>query len=111
MNRAARLPDFIGIGAQKAGTTWLGHNLQLHPDVWMPRNRELHYFDDQINDLKNPISRLYRRITGKGHVHRRWRRQAKGRLRSHSNRLPGRDLLWDLRYYAGAPGDAEISLP
>jgi hypothetical protein len=83
----------------------LGHNLQLHPDVWMPRNRELHYFDDQINDPKNPISRLYRRITGKGHVHRRWRRQVRSRLRSHSNRLSGRDLLWDLRYYAGAPGD------
>ena len=100
-----RYPDFVGIGAQKAGTTWLGHNLQLHPDVWMPRNRELHYFDDQINDPKNPISRLYRRITGKGHVHRRWRRQVRSRLRSHSNRLSGRDLLWDLRYYAGAPGD------
>jgi Sulfotransferase family len=105
MNRAACLPDFIGIGAQKAGTTWLGHNLQLHPDVWMPRNRELHYFDDRINDPKNPISRLYGKMTGKGHVHRRWRRQAKGRLRSHSNRLPGRDLLWDLRYYVGAPDD------
>jgi hypothetical protein len=26
MNRDACLPDFIGIGAQKAGTTWLGHN-------------------------------------------------------------------------------------
>jgi hypothetical protein len=42
MKNGACLPDFIGIGAQKAGTTWLGHNLQLHPDVWMPRNRELH---------------------------------------------------------------------
>ena len=50
MKNGACLPDFIGIGAQKAGTTWLGHNLQLHPDVWMPRNRELHYFDDRIND-------------------------------------------------------------
>jgi Sulfotransferase family len=99
------LPDFIGIGAQKAGTTWLGHNLQLHPDVWMPRNRELHYFDDRINEPKNPISRLYGKMTGKGHVHRRWRRQVRGRLRSHSNRLPGQDLLWDLRYYTGAPGD------
>jgi hypothetical protein len=105
MNKDACLPDFIGIGAQKAGTTWLGHNLQLHPGIWMPRNKELHYFDDRINDPKNPISRFYRRITGKGHVNRRWRRQVKGRLRSHWNHLHGNDLLWDLRYYGGAPGD------
>ena len=83
----------------------MSHNLQLHPDVWMPRNKELHYFDDRINDPKNPISRIYGRITGEGHVDRRWRRQVKRRLRHHVSRVPGRDLLWDLRYYAGAPGD------
>jgi hypothetical protein len=105
MSNEPCLPDFIGIGAQKAGTTWLSHNLQLHPDIWMPRNKELHYFDDRIKDPKNPVSRLYSRITGKGQVDRRWRRQVKGRLRSYWNRLPGQDLLWDLRYYAGAPGD------
>jgi hypothetical protein len=105
MNKNACLPDFIGIGAQKAGTTWLSHNLQLHPDVWMPRNSELHYFDDRINDPKNPISRFYGRITGKGQVDRRWRRQVRSCLRHHAGRVPGRDLLWDLRYFAGAPGD------
>jgi hypothetical protein len=105
MNTDACLPDFIGIGAQKAGTTWLGHNLQLHPEIWMPRNKELHYFDDRINDPRNPVSRIYGRLTGKGHVNRRWRRQVKGRLRAHWNRSPGRELLWDLKYYAGAPGD------
>jgi len=105
MSKAPCLPDFVGIGAQKAGTTWLSHNLQLHPDVWMPKNRELHYFDDRIRDPRNPVSRFYRRITGEGQVYRRWRRQVRSRLRSHSKRLPGRDLLWDLKYYAGAPGD------
>jgi hypothetical protein len=105
MNRDARLPDFVGIGAQKAGTTWLSHNLQLHPDVWMPKNKELHYFDDRIRDPRNPVSRFYRRITGEGQVHRRWRRQVRRQLRSHLKRTPGQDLLWDLKYYAGAPGD------
>jgi hypothetical protein len=71
----------------------------------MPRNKELHYFDDRINDPRNPASRIYGKITGKGHVDRRWRRQVKSRLRSHLGRVSGRDLLWDLRYYAGAPGD------
>jgi hypothetical protein len=31
-----RFPDFLGIGAQKAGTTWLHHNLRSHPDIWPP---------------------------------------------------------------------------
>ena len=38
-------PEFICIGAQKAGTTWLHANLQRHPDFAMPPVKELHYFD------------------------------------------------------------------
>jgi hypothetical protein len=37
--------DFLGIGAQKAGTTWLMENLSMHPAVWTPFMKELHYFD------------------------------------------------------------------
>jgi hypothetical protein len=39
------LPHFLGIGAQKAATSWLWTNLRAHPDVWMPPFKELHYFD------------------------------------------------------------------
>src|SRR5581483_8337226 len=38
-------PDFICIGAQKAGTGWLYEQLRAHPDFWMPPIKELHYFD------------------------------------------------------------------
>jgi hypothetical protein len=38
-------PDFLCIGAQKSGTTWLYEQLHLHPDFWMPPRKELHYFD------------------------------------------------------------------
>jgi len=38
-------PDFICIGAQKAGTSWLFHQLTSHPDFWMPPIKELRYFD------------------------------------------------------------------
>lgn len=38
-------PDFVCIGAQKAGTTWLYENLNSHPEVWMPPVKELHYFN------------------------------------------------------------------
>lgn len=38
------LPEFLGIGAPKTGTTWLHHNLAAHPDLYLPDHKELHYF-------------------------------------------------------------------
>lgn len=38
-------PDFLCIGAQKAGTTWLYQALRQHPQVSMPPIKEIHYFD------------------------------------------------------------------
>ena len=39
-------PDFLCVGAQKAGTSWLYRQLADHPDFWMPPVKELHYFDE-----------------------------------------------------------------
>ena len=36
---------FLGIGAQEAGTTWLHKMLRLHPDIGMPEQKELHFWD------------------------------------------------------------------
>ncbi len=44
-------PDFLCVGAQKAGTSWLYRQLERHPDFWMPPVKELHYFD-QLNKTK-----------------------------------------------------------
>ena len=41
-----RYPDFICIGAQKAGTTWLDRNLRRHPRLWLPPVKELQYFSE-----------------------------------------------------------------
>lgn len=38
-------PEFICIGAQKAGTTWLYTMLSKQPEFHMPPVKELHYFD------------------------------------------------------------------
>lgn len=37
--------DFIGIGAQKAGTTWLFSRLNELPNFSLAPNKEVHYFD------------------------------------------------------------------
>ncbi len=39
-------PDFLCVGAQKAGTSWLYRQLEPHPDFWMPPVKELHYLDN-----------------------------------------------------------------
>jgi len=40
----AKMPNFLVIGAQKCGTTWLHKQLSLHPDVFLPANKELEFF-------------------------------------------------------------------
>lgn len=52
-------PDFLCIGAQKAGTTWLHHQLKEHPDIWLPPVKELHYFDRP--QVKRYINYFFRR--------------------------------------------------
>lgn len=38
-------PLIVGIGAQKAGTTWLSQMLSQHPQVWAPPFKEVQYFN------------------------------------------------------------------
>ncbi len=57
---AGRRPSFICVGAGKAGTTWLWEMLRLHPDVYLPDVKEIHYFNDiayEGSDVRNPNHR------------------------------------------------------
>jgi len=42
-------PDFVGVGTQKAGTSWWNALVEAHPDVYRHKGqpKELHYFDVQ----------------------------------------------------------------
>lgn len=42
-----RLPQFLVIGAMKAGTTSLHHYLQAHPGLFLPATKELNFFRDE----------------------------------------------------------------
>lgn len=39
-------PDWLCIGAQKSGTTWLNYNLRFHPNLWLPPIKEVAYFSE-----------------------------------------------------------------
>ena len=63
MMNAGRPPDFICIGAAKAGTTWLYDILSNSPGYWMPPMKELSYFG---HPKRNP--KLLGRITSLDHI-------------------------------------------
>ncbi|MGO1120750.1 sulfotransferase [Rhodovibrionaceae bacterium A322] len=39
--------SFLGIGAQKAGTSWLFQQLRQHPQVAFPGGKEIHFWDQK----------------------------------------------------------------
>ncbi|MBR9823298.1 MAG: sulfotransferase [Rhodobacteraceae bacterium] len=43
---AGPLPNFLLIGAQKAGSSTLHDYMSRHDEIFMPSRKELHYFDD-----------------------------------------------------------------
>jgi hypothetical protein len=95
-------PSFLIIGAQKSATTWLHQMLDAHPGVWMPREKELHYFDEK---LWNRTVQLRNYLRGHRREDERWRRQLRhqvGLYRSHPT-LDG--IGWNLRYFLGRRGD------
>lgn len=63
-----RTPDFIGIGAQKAGTCWLRANLARHPRIWMPAVAELHYFDRPLEGSGFPPAAAEQRLADAGRL-------------------------------------------
>ena len=89
-----KLPTFLGIGAPRAGTTWLHANLKKHPEIWLTPVKEIHYFDSiQRGALRGPFYRRHLRKRAGRYLSRetyrdRWR---EGRLFS--------ELAWDIRFF------------
>ncbi len=55
----ARLPDFLGIGAARAGTTWLHFNLAAHPEITMPVTKEQRFWNANLSRGVNAYSRAF----------------------------------------------------
>jgi len=48
-------PSFFIVGAPKCGTTALCKYLDQHPDIFIPKLKELHYFDTDLKTKKKQI--------------------------------------------------------
>lgn len=65
---SSRLPDFLIIGAMKAGTTSLCADLQTHPEICIPSAKEPHFLtDDKI--LSSAGRRRYGRLFSRANKH------------------------------------------
>jgi len=55
--KTPRWPNFLIVGAPRAGTTSLYHHLRGHPDIFMPTIKEPHFFAqaDMAEDEETPI--------------------------------------------------------
>jgi len=53
--------QFLGIGAQKAGTTWLYQNLRRHPGLAFPGGKEMHFWDREhgANDIDRYLATFH----------------------------------------------------
>ncbi|MEM7391325.1 MAG: sulfotransferase [Verrucomicrobiota bacterium] len=60
-------PHFLGIGAPRAGTSWLDQNLRRHPRIWMPPVKAVRYFKETS---RRPIMT---QLVGRSSTHARWR--------------------------------------
>jgi hypothetical protein len=96
-------PRFLGIGAQKAGTTWLHAMLSEHEEIWLPHLKELHYFDRRF-PIKQAVG-MPPSAPGRGvfarHVSTRLRRIDAAKLMERLRFRRWGDLTWELRYLFG----------
>ena len=84
-------PDFLCIGARKAGTTWLHTNLSQHPQVYLPPVKETHYFDHRY-------TLLVQRLFGNASFLRNARRHLRDTWASVKRDGSREELRWALHY-------------
>jgi len=63
--RLLRLPNFLGIGAEGSGASWLHGNLRHHPLLFLPEEQDLHYFDRHYHSTLGSYGRHFRDAMGR----------------------------------------------
>lgn len=83
--------DFVIVGAQKSATTALYDFLQQHPDIFLPRTKEIHYFaQDEFYRLGDSYLDTYYRelddqpLVGSAYAHLMYFPKGAGRIYQHN---------------------------
>lgn len=89
-------PNFMCIGAQKAGTTWLFTNLLQHPEIWLPPVKEIHY----LSRLDQGVFSSWKRLRKKS-----WRVKLYRSLKEDTVKFSYPNLAWKMKYFFGLRTD------
>lgn len=95
-----RLPDFLGIGVVRGGTTWLWRNLSRHRGVWLPPVKEIDFFN-RLHPIRGTGTAP--RETGRRILADRLADLELSRLGRYLQRLRPGQLRWQARFYLGRP--------
>ena len=107
-NKVAHYPHFLGIGAARAGTTWLSEQLTAHPDVWIPAIKELHYFTRSaryVGPSQLADGSIVQRLFSSAKPYRQYRKLAQRAIASNIVRPSLNKLMWDTNFLLRRPGD------
>ncbi len=100
--------QFIGIGAARAGSSWLWKQLRRHEEIWMPPIKELHYFD------RSPLypspsylasDSISQRLFGQNPRNQEFRRRLFRELVKDVVWLRPSNLAWTRRYFLESCSD------
>ena len=101
-------PNFIGIGAQKAGTSWLHSVLSVQDDIWLPPLKEIHYFDRKFpvkHTLEDGTVKVITKGSNSRGITKRLQRFKLDKVNDYARRLSLSQLIWECKYYFGARSD------
>jgi hypothetical protein len=93
-------PTFLCIGAQKSGTTWLYENLRTHPALWLPPEKELHYFGERA-EVTHPFFELVKRSS----AGRLWLDQLRRHFRDWRTNPSLSALRWYVHFFLASPSE------
>mgnify|MGYP003636442888 FL=1 len=48
----SRFPDFLILGPQRTGTSWISSHLKAHPEVFLPKGKETYFFSTLLEPEK-----------------------------------------------------------
>ncbi|PIV81313.1 hypothetical protein COW53_05070 [bacterium CG17_big_fil_post_rev_8_21_14_2_50_64_8] len=93
------MPDFICIGGQRTGTTWLHHVLSANDAVWMPPCKELHHFDTMDPDTPAYPYRYREHLASRVRHYGLAALRAAGVRSVAPGQTPRLEWAWDRRYF------------
>lgn len=90
---------FLGIGAQKAGTTWLYERLRNHPRLCFPAGKEVHFWDNHLRRGVEWYRRLFAVDDGKlhGEITPRYAILSADKIRACHAAFPHLKIIYTLR--------------